>query len=196
MRKINYSGLILFWLLMFFAPSVFAQNQPDTARSNDSARLEKLISQGMDVNKADNDGNAPLMLAARWGNATRVGVLLRHGAKPDLVRSARGRTALMIACAYWAGLDVCKMLVEKGADVNVTSVDGTTPLMLAAQNGKVEVVGYLLSRGAKASLKNNDGKTALDFARLADISVFGSAGIKGIKLDKEGTIKALEKAKD
>ena len=100
----------------------------------------------------------------------------------------------MIGCAYYSGLNICKMLVEKGAGVNLSSNDGTTPLMLAAQFGKVEVVTYLLAHGANVSVKNSADKTALVYARSADLSIFGSAGIPGVKLDKEGTIQALEKA--
>ena len=35
--------------------------------------------------------------------------------------------------------------------------------MLAALNGKIEVVRELLKRGAKKDLKNNSGKTAYDW---------------------------------
>ena len=36
--------------------------------------------------------------------------------------------------------------------------------MLAAYNGKIEVVRELLKRGAKKELKSKDGKTAYDYA--------------------------------
>ena len=42
-----------------------------------------------------------------------------------------------------------------------------SPLMLAASNGKTEVVKYLLKLGADASLKNVDGMTSLHLAAKA-----------------------------
>ncbi len=181
-------------LALFNVSTAKAQGLTEAISKNDSAKVVKLISQGADVNIADKGGNTPLMLAARWGYVSIVTMLLDHGALPDKVRSPKGRTSLMIACAYYSNLDICKMLVDKGADVNLTANDGTTSLMLAAQFGKVQIVSYLLSKGANPSLKDNSGKTALDYARSADLSIFGPAGLKGIKLDKEGTIGLLEKA--
>jgi len=40
-----------------------------------------------------------------------------------------------------------------------------TALMMAAHEGKASTVDLLLSRGADANLRNQDGKSALDIAR-------------------------------
>lgn len=45
-------------------------------------------------------------------------------------------------------LDVVKFLVEKGVDINATSLDGRTPLHFAASNGNFEVVEVLVTGGA------------------------------------------------
>ena len=42
--------------------------------------------------------------------------------------------------------------------------DGWTPLMIASYWGNPEVVRVLLAAGADKDLRNNDGKTALDWA--------------------------------
>lgn len=54
-----------------------------------------------------------------------------------------------------------KILVERGAQVNVQSQNGFTPLYMAAQENHDEVVKYLLNKGANQSLatevnRNND----------------------------------------
>lgn len=48
--------------------------------------------------------------------------------------------------------EVVKILVEKGAKVNVQSQNGFTPLYMAAQENHDGVVKYLLSKGASQSL--------------------------------------------
>jgi ankyrin repeat protein len=43
--------------------------------------------------------------------------------------------------------------------------DGRTALIMAAIRGNREIVSMLLDHGASPSAKDNDGKTALDYAR-------------------------------
>ena len=45
-------------------------------------------------------------------------------------------------------LDVVRVLLDKGAEVNAKRIDGTTALMVASQNGHREVVRELLEKGA------------------------------------------------
>ena len=80
-----------------------------------------------------------------------------------------GQVALHF-CAY-GHLECAKALLGAGADINKQDNSGRTPLMLAANNGKIEVVRELLKRGAKKELKNNDGETAYDmkFRNTAEI---------------------------
>ena len=49
-------------------------------------------------------------------------------------------------------------------DLNHPANGGKTPLMYASYEGKPEVVRVLLAAGADKDLRNNDGKTALDYA--------------------------------
>ena len=51
--------------------------------------------------------------------------------------------------------------------------------MLAANNGKIEVVRELLKRGAKKDLKSKDGKTAYYYASNEEIRALLSAGGSG-----------------
>ena len=55
-------------------------------------------------------------------------------------------------------------LVSNNADINVQTVKGDTPLMLAASRGHKDIVQVLLSNNAK-DMTNQDGDTALDLAK-------------------------------
>jgi ankyrin repeat protein len=74
------------------------------------------------------------------------------------------KTALMAAAAP-ARLPCVEALLEAGADPNI-SLDGTgtTAVMLAAEIGASMCVDMLLSHGARAALRDSQGKSALRMA--------------------------------
>lgn len=45
--------------------------------------------------------------------------------------------------------------------------NGLTPLMFAARYNKVDIIKYLLEKGANKSLKDESGYTALQFAEFS-----------------------------
>ena len=57
------------------------------------------------------------------------------------------------------------MLLAKGADVNVKTKSGWTPLHYGAQSGSVGVVELLLAKGADVNAQTKSGKGPIDFAR-------------------------------
>jgi hypothetical protein len=64
-------------------------------------------------------------------------------------------------------LEEVKSIVAGGGDVNwQLEPTGLSPLMAAASNGKTEVVRYLLNNGADPLLKDANGRTALDRAKM------------------------------
>ena len=58
-----------------------------------------------------------------------------------------------------------RMLLEEGADANISEQHGITPLMIASFYGHITVVELLLRAGSIAELKNNDGFSALELAK-------------------------------
>jgi ankyrin len=113
-----------------------------------------------------------LMRAAFSGDIELVKLLLAHGADPHIASTDR-ETPLMAACGtgFINGyhrlrppaerLAVVKLLVDLGEDVNAADSYGITPLMVAANLGDIEIVKYLIGRGADLSAhdlgKKNDG---------------------------------------
>ena len=63
-------------------------------------------------------------------------------------------------------LATVKKFVEYGSDVNEMS-NGVTPLMLAARYNKVEILKYLLEKGADKKIKDERGNTAMKYAEYS-----------------------------
>ncbi|UOR06426.1 ankyrin repeat domain-containing protein [Hymenobacter aerilatus] len=62
-------------------------------------------------------------------------------------------------------LDVAKSLLHHKAQVNKGDKFQLTPLMAAASKGYLEMVQLLLTNGADAKAKDEEGKTALAYAK-------------------------------
>ncbi|CZR67067.1 uncharacterized protein PAC_16966 [Phialocephala subalpina] len=71
-----------------------------------------------------------------------------------------GRTPLYRASMN-GHIEVVKLLLEKGANVNAAIEDGSTPLHRASMNGHLESVKLLLEKGANVNTATKDGSTPL-----------------------------------
>jgi ankyrin len=163
-----------------------APNFPWMVTADPLPLIEKLLNAGADVNFLVNntprarmrDGSprivfaTALMRAAFSGDITLVKLLLAHGADTKIV-SKDSETVLMAACGtgfipgYSKGrtaaerLEVVKLLIDLGQDVNAGDDYGITALMVAANIGDVPIIQYLIDKGADLGAydlgKKNDG---------------------------------------
>jgi len=184
-------------LVSFLFFSSHAQPLKKALEANDTLTALQLLKNGADINEKDSaQGNNVIQSFCRWGTIEIVKFLLDHGANPDMNPSAKGRTALHVACAYYSCADICTLLIAHGANVNAKTIDGSTPLMLAAANAKKDVVELLLNKGAIAAQKDNAGNTALKYASAltADTENYVKKATKTCIIDKAETLKILTKA--
>jgi ankyrin repeat protein len=142
--------------------------------SEDSLALEFaqiLIDAHADVNIADNGNTTPLMKATGFGKTELVRLLIANKADVTALKcGSRGPSALHFALEYNFP-EIVSMLLENGADVNVSDLYGRSPLMLGACFDAVGAVEELLkSKSVKINKQGDDGDeygygfTALHFA--------------------------------
>jgi ankyrin repeat protein len=167
------------------------------ALKEDNAQVvARVLARGFDPNTLNPEGLHPLVLAIRRPSPAALGLLLQAKSIQVEYRNAAGESPLMLA-AMAGMVDVCKRLIALDADVNKTgwtplhyasaagqvavihllldhsayidaeSPNKSTPLMMAAMYSDSEAVRLLLDEGADATLKNEKGLTALDFAQAA-----------------------------
>ena len=125
--------------------------------------LQILIDSGAYINAADDAGWTALIWAARNnGSPGVIQVLIDNGADIEVTDEA-GWGALIWAVRSNPNPEILQTLIERGANVNAPSRDGVTPLMHAAMSRPASLQ-ILLGNGADASIKDNFGSNALDFA--------------------------------
>ena len=190
--------LYLIVLIWFFPAKAGSYDDFFEALKTDEAQVvAKVLARGFDPNTLSPDGQYPLVLAIRRPSPAVLDLLLRAKGLRAEVRNAKDESPLMLA-SMAGMVDVCKRLIALDADVNKTgwtplhyaasaghveviklllkhsayidaeSPNKTTPLMMAAMYGNPQSVELLLEEGADASLKNDKGMTALDFADVAN----------------------------
>ena len=105
----------------------------------------------------------PLQDAAISGNIAQVKHLLSKGVKVDAKDEKYGATAL-----HWAAVkghkDIAKLLLTKGANVNVKNRGGDMPLHLSVAFCHKEVAELLIANGADVNETRKEGSSPLHTA--------------------------------
>lgn len=138
------------------------------AMNGHSETVSALLSGKAIVDPKNAKGITPLWIAAQEGHVDVVKVLAKNGA--DLNHKAKKeRTTPLVQAAQQGHLGVVEALVTNGAQIDLARGDGITPLMIAAFNGRENIVRYLLKSGAdrKKTVTSGParGMTAADLAK-------------------------------
>jgi len=123
--------------------------------------MELFVSRGADVNKVNSHDEQALLHAAWKGRLDAVRWLVEHGAR--LNRDGKQWAALHYA-VFAGHAEIVAYLIGRGADVNALSTNGSTPLMMAAREGKESIAKTLLASGARTDIVNEHGDDALRWA--------------------------------
>lgn len=139
----------------------------------DTTILSMLVAKGANVNvAADAVALPPIRIAVGTSNLAAFKILADAGA--DLTVKDDGYTLLHRAAQFKKtddSLEIIKLLLAKGADINAVTDAGWTPLMFllslvestdADYAQTVEALKIMLAAGADPSLVNKKGKTVRD----------------------------------
>src|SRR4029453_9545005 len=110
-----------------------------------------------------------LMRAAKSSDFPVLRSLLDGGANPALTQKDYSNVAMILMNGRGAGsettiLDVIKLCVARGLDIDAFNVNGQRLLTLAVQRGNNSILRYLAESGAKLDMKNKQGRTPMDIA--------------------------------
>ena len=140
-----------------------------TSKTGNADAVRLLLDRGAEVNATQARDFSALMFAAAEGHANVIELLIERGAnaaattiastKPER-RPAGGMTALLFA-ARQGHMEAVRELLAGGADVDQSSADQTSPLLIAVLNGHYDMAYLLLENGADPSAADVNGRGAL-----------------------------------
>lgn len=152
---------------------------------NGSLEITKLLLEhGADVNAVNKNGWSALTYAVNGGSKELVELLIAHGAdintdcnftsavknkemlaillnnKLDVDKIAESAKALS-AAVDCSNKEAVELLINHGANVNATTENGKTALIVAAENSNKEMLELLIKHGANINAADESGYTAL-----------------------------------
>jgi len=131
-------------------------------RAGDADAVRVAAQDSAELNRPDNWGRTPLIVALQQGKPALVELLVGRGASVRAT-DAWGRTPLLVA-AQLKNTPALRLLLARGADVDAANKNDITPLIAAAQTGNTEGAALLLAAGAAPDRADNLGWTALMWA--------------------------------
>ncbi|WP_300758779.1 ankyrin repeat domain-containing protein [uncultured Brachyspira sp.] len=132
--------------------------------SGDLEEIKKLIeSKSLDVNYNleidEYSKSTPLIKAIEYKQTDIINYLLENNADVNLTL---GYSTPLTEAMY--DEELVRKLIDLGADVNLTTESGFTPLMASAGRHNIAIAELLIEKGADIEAKDDDGINALVYA--------------------------------
>ena len=99
-----------------------------------------------------------------FGDTTELKRRLDAGANIE-ARNIGYRDTPLVHAAWHRNYDACKLLLERGANIESCDINGNTALCYAIFQANVSVIKLLLAAGARYDIQNTDRYTPLDLAK-------------------------------
>lgn len=106
----------------------------------------------------------PIEVACINGNIKIFNLLLSNVNNPnDIINNEYNNIHPLYLSIKFGHLEILKLLLTKD-NIDMMTVDGNTPLLIACQSGQPDIALYLIENGADIYLKNDKIETALMIA--------------------------------
>ncbi len=114
-----------------------------------TALIERLVTQGADVNIVTTDGETALSIAILRHELNIIKILIPKGGKvPSLNSNGYSFSTILCKATKYRTLPIVEFLISEGARVNARNLTGETPLKNAINRSDVKMTSYLIANGA------------------------------------------------
>ena len=130
--------------------------------SNDAEKaVELVLNDGLDINTPALCNRTPLLWASSSSSGEFIKTLIDLGANVDAQRTGDCKFTPLILSADWNNFMAVYLLLDHGADANIASADGNSPLHTAVSNGFFDITKLLIKKGSNVNLQNKERRTPL-----------------------------------
>ena len=128
--------------------------------------IKFLHAAGANMELPESNGLTPFLVACAGSGNLEVVNYLKTTAKCDMNRAEKNGCTPFILAAGAGHLEVCKYLLQEGADIDAQSDSGFTATFSACSSGNIEIVKFLYEAGADIEKRSNKGSTPLYIAAV------------------------------
>ena len=147
-----------------------------------ATEIDRLISNGADIDIETSEGATPLILAVSNNRIEAVKVLLNYN--PDVNKITSNLETPLLIAAKNQNVEIIEALIRAGADVDLADHFGATALHYASIYGYFYIADLLVYYEASIDKKSLDGTTPLmaaiwaGFADIADMLIQNGANME------------------
>lgn len=164
-------------------------NAMHTAACQDNVKIiDKLVDWGFSVIKSGPKGYKPMHVAAKKGKVAAMKRLHHHGAR--YCEKGQERTQPIHTAACYGQLNVVKFLIDDClVHPDAENESGLSTLFFATMVSQVEIVKFILEKGANVHWRMLSGMTLLHIAAAANcielVRIYCKAGVDSNIKDEE-----------
>ena len=157
--------------------------------------ISVMVQAGADINARNNNNETPLLLYLKINSSLLrkihfviVKKLVDSGAHVNVKSKKEGYFPLYFA-PYWRySYAITELLIQAGADANLTTRDGKNTLFAANALGDVEIARLLIKAGADVNVQDHEGKTLLMFLLESHQSFYSHTNLIQLLLESGARI--------
>ena len=123
----------------------------EAAEEGNELKIKELMLVNVPINYANEKGATALILAAQNGHLGVVKILLAHGANVNARATGSMNQSALSTAADKGHDEIVQLLLDHGAAVDLPIANGATPLLIAAENDRLNIVQNLLKHGANVN---------------------------------------------
>ena len=151
-------------LLLFSVLLVFLVNCNNSNQEN-SLSQENQIPDNTETTVEIKEPANSIWVSAKKGDIESIRQHIAFGTNLNSVGSNRDETALIIA-ACQGHVEIVKLLIEEGVDLNIQNNEGVTAQFCAVFFGRTEIVQILSDAGADPNIVMSQDLTAMDLVSV------------------------------